>query len=738
MIHKLLYILTAFLIATATAHASTTITAQVVRNQAGAGETFISSGFPFPPGLVTESTITSGTIRVVVNGTEVAANVSALRGRHTDGTVRSALIQFTVPNMTVGDAITTNTRVVVDGGVRVYSDPAYVRPTWDMVQNNNVILPSDPEYLSSTKITFQNLLPAGQGTASEEKQYTTLADTQFDSLVANPQGGAATYENVRAMLTLWARTGNKKYFNHAIDYTDEWIRYNTPTNGSSCVNLPYVNMDGRTNGANSSCGMVSEQHAPRHFSYASLYLLTGYRDFWSIVANQVQSQQSPYYITDQSTANANIILSGSYDGLRYHYSSRYGAMIAAHAIDATTRVPVPGGLPTSEINWQNNFSWVLNAIKNHEWNFYWIPYDTGSGTVPVYGSSITQGAVSATLAGVYAQRFDPRRADGKAMPTSGYLMVKNITGGSFSLGALSGISATATGSQESDYRQGLTGVRADSQRAPNGSTLTGAISDTTLTVTTGTGVAIGSNLQATGIPGGTFIVSQDSGTAGGPGTYTISESCNVSSTTITYGTSLPVFQLTFINNFLIDYYLNVYADSRIPDMVKKNTDVILVQVKALDSGDGSYGKGDATWGYPSYGNPYNMQNPVVTTGAMSYELPEFARSVAFVLKTLGSDTVNGASYETWYNRLIDTANIVPVIGLAWQWKNFGQFYGFGADAPWMMAQSSLTSPSSIRTPTYYGAIPGDTPDVYRTAPPLGTGRAQSGTARLSTGTGAFQ
>src|SRR5665647_882019 len=141
------------------AKASTTIDAQVVRNQAGSGSTFISSGFPFPPGLVTEAEITGGLIKVIVNGSEVAANVSALRGRHNDGSVRSALIQFTLPNMSQGDVITTNTAIVVDGGARTTADPAYVRPTWAMVQNNNAILATNSSYLSTTQVTFQNLLP---------------------------------------------------------------------------------------------------------------------------------------------------------------------------------------------------------------------------------------------------------------------------------------------------------------------------------------------------------------------------------------------------------------------------------------------------------------------------------------------------------------------------------------------------------------------------------------------------
>lgn len=713
MIKQIILLLLGFFIYVTQSNASTTIGAQVIRNQSGSGLTLISSGFPFPPGLVTESMITGGTIKVIVGGIEVASNVSALRGRHGDGTLRSALIQFTIPEMDQYDVLTAS--VIVDGGIRANPDPTYIRPTWDMVKDNNIILPTDSSYLSSTKITFQNLLPATQGTIAEEKQYTALADDRFNALVASPNEGTASYENVRAMLTLWVRTGDKKYFNHAVSYSTEWFRYNTPTSGSSCSNGPYINPDGRTDGTNGSCGAPAEQYAPRHFSYASLYLLTGYRDFWGYVANQVHLHESTYYISDQTTANTNVIPEGSWDTPRYNYSTRYGSMIAAYAIDATTPVPNPGGQASSMFTWQNNFQWVLNAIKNNEWDFKWIPFGDGSGTTPENGTTITQGGVSASLMGVYLNRYDPKRAPGKVMPSSGYLMVNNITGGDFSSGALSGISATAVGPQESDYRLGITGLRGNSPRSPNNTTLVGSISGTTLDVTSGSGIEIGSEIRGTGIPNFTFITNQTSGTAGGPGTYTVSDSCTTSSITITWKTVIPSFQMIFINNFLIDYYLNVYADSRIPTMVKKNLDVLLMQIRPMVSGDPYYGLGNSTWGYPQYGKPYTLENPVVTASgtAAPFELPEYPRFIAFVLKTIGSDTVNGATYETWYDRLVATANNSPASGLlTWQWKLFGQFYGFGADAPWIMAQLSLPAPS-FRTPTNYAAIPGDTPDLGR-------------------------
>lgn len=266
-----LVILLAAILYSNTAFSSTTIDAQVIRNQSGSGTTQISAGFPFPPGLVTEAMITGRTIKITVGGTEVAANVSALRGRHSDGTIRSALIQFT---RTMAQSDVVAAQVIVNGGTRTNPDPTYVRPTITMVQSNNVILPTDSTYLTTTLITFQHLLPTGGGSAAEEAQYTSLADDRFDSLVSSQSHGTASYENARGMLTLWARSGNKKYFNEAVNHVLTWLPYNTPGAAAdpACKSTSIVNPDGLPAADENACGLPAEWNAPRFLSYASMYL----------------------------------------------------------------------------------------------------------------------------------------------------------------------------------------------------------------------------------------------------------------------------------------------------------------------------------------------------------------------------------------------------------------------------------------------------------------------------------
>lgn len=74
-----------------------------------------------------------------------------------------------------------------------------------------------------------------------------------------------------------------------------------------------------------------------------------------------------------------------------------------------------------------------------------LPFNTGSGTVPAIGTTISQGGVSGPLLGIWANWQSEPLAAGAAMPATGYIKLKSVTGGAFAAGALIGISASATG-----------------------------------------------------------------------------------------------------------------------------------------------------------------------------------------------------------------------------------------------------------------------------------------------------
>jgi len=78
-------------------------------------------------------------------------------------------------------------------------------------------------------------------------------------------------------------------------------------------------------------------------------------------------------------------------------------------------------------------------------------FDAGSDVVPATGTTISQGAVSGFMLGVWADLASAPVIAGGAMPVTGFIKFREITGGNFSAGALTGITANATGSDRTSW-----------------------------------------------------------------------------------------------------------------------------------------------------------------------------------------------------------------------------------------------------------------------------------------------
>jgi hypothetical protein len=80
-------------------------------------------------------------------------------------------------------------------------------------------------------------------------------------------------------------------------------------------------------------------------------------------------------------------------------------------------------------------------------NVRWMAYDGGSGTVPAIGTTITGGTSGATgyLLGVWASTTAAPTAVAAAMPATGFLKFREVTGAFVDNDVLSGITATANG-----------------------------------------------------------------------------------------------------------------------------------------------------------------------------------------------------------------------------------------------------------------------------------------------------
>ena len=82
-----------------------------------------------------------------------------------------------------------------------------------------------------------------------------------------------------------------------------------------------------------------------------------------------------------------------------------------------------------------------------------VSFTGGSGTVPAYGTAISQGGVSGVFCGVWANWLSEPVAPGGAMPASGFIKIGGITGGAFAAGALTGITATCSGADRQSWME---------------------------------------------------------------------------------------------------------------------------------------------------------------------------------------------------------------------------------------------------------------------------------------------
>lgn len=91
---------------------------------------------------------------------------------------------------------------------------------------------------------------------------------------------------------------------------------------------------------------------------------------------------------------------------------------------------------------------TINASRGGEvhvdgTSIWMIPYTGGSGNVPAWNTTISNGTGSGKLIGVHSSLTAASTATGAAMPASGYIRVKQKSG-TFTSGALTGITATAS------------------------------------------------------------------------------------------------------------------------------------------------------------------------------------------------------------------------------------------------------------------------------------------------------
>jgi hypothetical protein len=98
----------------------------------------------------------------------------------------------------------------------------------------------------------------------------------------------------------------------------------------------------------------------------------------------------------------------------------------------------------------------------------WLAFTGGSGTVPAIGTTITKGGVSGYLLGVWSDIQTVPKAVGAAMSATGFLKFREVTGGTFSAGALTGITANAAGADVTGWIEVVADQASKISSAPKG------------------------------------------------------------------------------------------------------------------------------------------------------------------------------------------------------------------------------------------------------------------------------
>jgi len=320
------------------APAGTTVQAEVLLFDDTAGsDVLVSMPFPFRPGDVVDADITDRKIRVYLDGAEQAVYCEALRGRHNDGSVRAALLQFrcAIPNSTAIPA------TVVLGSVRGTTDIAKTAVTQDVVYVRTLtpygirarLLPTDTTYLCETQVAGIPLSPIADDAPELSQLAGPYFDNRFEALrtaEATNSSAASDYEHVRALVSQWCRTGETKFYTSAMSRARYLLEYNMPATTNTGYN-PNPNIEGIATTGTVQSGETKSQ---RFWTYFTGYYLTGWGMFYTMV--NAQAQQG------LRVAQSNTYVRSSTENIRFN-TRDLGAVYLSALMDATRPMSNPSG-----------------------------------------------------------------------------------------------------------------------------------------------------------------------------------------------------------------------------------------------------------------------------------------------------------------------------------------------------------------------------------------------------------
>ena len=184
---------------------STRIALSLTRFDGGSGNVLVSSGVPLVPNQLRLADVSK--LRLVVNGNEVAARFTALKGLHRDGSLRSVLLQTTV---SIG-----NTPVAAELQIGVAPTLASPAAAMTVAKPVAMALPTG-EHLRASMIVGATRSIDSTSLSGYDSKFRQYADEQW-ALYGADWGNVNYYDRVLNHVAFWARGGESVYMRRALD-----------------------------------------------------------------------------------------------------------------------------------------------------------------------------------------------------------------------------------------------------------------------------------------------------------------------------------------------------------------------------------------------------------------------------------------------------------------------------------------------------------------------------------------
>jgi hypothetical protein len=187
-----------------------------------AGSLFVSSGIPLRKGTLGSGDVSK--IRLLVGGVEIPRYAAALQGTHPDGSLRSVLLQFTVPASAIGQVVSIEFSGSTTAALNGVTPPS--------IPSTIITYASENEFIRSGIVGPTRTQLETPNTPAYFRQYDANwarvepLQVQRNDVIAIQN----LYDRVLAYFAYYARTGNPEYYlkgaTLAKRYRDEYMKPN--------------------------------------------------------------------------------------------------------------------------------------------------------------------------------------------------------------------------------------------------------------------------------------------------------------------------------------------------------------------------------------------------------------------------------------------------------------------------------------------------------------------------------